>query len=299
MTAHEYQYDFPIPLPADRATVFRALTEAAALERWFAEHAVVEPKEGGAMRFWGRYTVGAPGEAEANQVITRFEPGKALGFSWRLLGRDSEVTLSLRDDEDATDSPATRLLVEHRFDTLPEIGRAAELVDDLWRVHTGSLLEYLMGKDSIFRVDFSRPEAEVRCELEIDASPATVFAVLITPEHIGKWFPAPAPVVEPKVGGKYGFGFSYEQDGKTIEPPPCTILEYEQDRRLAVTWPDWRGDASVPDQKVTWELEDLGGKTRLVLVHDGFTRPVDVSDYPFGWGHFMQEIARVSQSLGE
>lgn len=297
MTAHEYSYDFPIPLPADRATVFKALTEAEALEKWFAENAAVEAKEGGAYRFWGRFTLGKPGESEANQVITRFEPDKTLAFSWRVLGQDSEVTFSLRDDDGSEDSTATRLLVEHRLESLPDMGRAEALIDDLWRVHTGSLLQYLMGKDEIFRVDFSRPEAEVRCEIEIEATPENVFSVLITPEHISKWFPAPAPVVEPQVGGKYGFGFSYEKDGKTVEPPPCTILEYEANRRLAITWPDWRGDASVPDQKVTWLLEDLGGRTRLVLLHDGFVRPVDVSDYPFGWQHFMAEISKVSTSI--
>lgn len=300
MPAHEHSYDFPMPLPADRATVFAALTDPKALECWFAERAEVEPREGGAYRFWGRHTFGMPSEEQADQRITRFEQDHVLAYSWRLLDRDSLVTLTLRDaesDDDSGGAPKTRLLVEHHFESLPAIGRAAELVDDLWRIHTGSLLTYLMGQDEIYRPDFSNPDPEVRCEIVIDAPPERVFKVLVTPEYISQWFPAPKPVVEPRVGGQYGFGFSYEMDGKTIEPPPCTVLEYEENRRLAVTWPDWRGDGNVPDQKVTWQLEDLGGRTRLTLLHDGFLRPVDVSDYPFGWQHFLEEIGRVARSV--
>ena len=300
MGAHEYHYDFPIPLPASRAQVFEALTEEDALRKWFAEHASIEPREGGAYRFWGRHTLGMPQAEDAGQQITRFEPGVALGFSWRVLERHSTVTLILRDDENddgEANAEATRLRVEHHFESLPDTGRAAEMIDDLWRIHTGSLLQYMMGSESIYRPDFSSSEPQVRLELEIDAPPATVFRVLTDPQYIGQWFPAPAPVVDPHVGGRYGFGFSYEKDGKTVEPPPSKILEFEQDRKLTITWPDWRGDASVPDQSVSWQLEDLGGRTRLVLLHDGFTRPVDVSDYPFGWQHFLDEIRKVADSI--
>ena len=297
MKPYDYRYDYPIPLPGDRGQVFAALIEPAALQRWFAEHAEVEPREGGAYRFWGRHTLGMPSRDDARQVITRFEPGRVLAYRWRVMGRPSTVTLSLADGEDNAgphQGPTTRLTVQHHFDELPDIGRAAELVDDLWRIHTGSLLCYLMGQDEIFRADFSGREPEVECSLIIDAPRETVFRVLTTPEYIGQWFPAPRPVVEPRVGGRYGFGMSYEQDGRTVEPPPCTILEYEENRRLAITWPDWRGDTEVPDQRVAFELEDLGGRTRLTLRHDGFVRPVDVSDYPFGWQHFLREIARVT-----
>ena len=53
----------------------------------------------------------------------------------------------------------------------------------------------------------------------------------------------------------------------------------------------------VPDQTVSWILEDLDGKTRLTLLHTGFTRTVDVSDYPFGWQEFLDKIRDVAQSL--
>lgn len=296
MSRYEYDYTLPITLPADPETVFRALTDTQALQAWFAEHVEVEPQAGGAFRFWGRHTIDVPDRSQAKQRITRIEPPRMLAFSWPVLDRDSEVTWKVEPADD-DDGNGSRITVSHSFSSLPDRVRAKELIDDLWRIHTGNLCFFLHGADDMFRPDFDDPEPEVKCEIVIDAPREKVFAALITPEYIKQWFPAPDPVVEPRVGGMYGFGFSYEMDGKTIEPPPMKILEFVENERLAFTWPDWRGDASVPDQRVTWVLEDAGGKTKLTLLHSGFTRTADVSDYPFGWQEFMRKIAEVAESI--
>jgi len=292
MDAYVYEYAVPVTFPGSPQTAFVALTEPEALETWFAEHAEVEPRVGGAYNFWGKYSLGAASKARATQMVTKYDPPTTLAFSWRLMDRDSEVTWTLRPEGEGT-----KVSVRHEFQSLPQGVRVKEMIDDLWRLHTGNLCFYLMGERKIYRPDFDDPDPIVRHEIEIDASPAKVFAALVTPEHIKKWFPAPAPVVEPRVGGKYGFGMSYELDGKKVEPPPMTILEFEENRKLTITWPDWRGDPTVPDQKVAWTLEDLGGRTRLTLVHSGFTRAVDVSDYPFGWVEFVGAIKKTAEEL--
>lgn len=296
MKKYNYEYQLPLPLEADRATVFESLCDAGKLGAWFAEHAEVEPKVGGAFRFWGRHTFGVPGREQATQQIVRLEPPELLAFSWRLLDRDSEVTWSLSEEQNDTGA-VTRLTVKHEFQGLPDIGRAEALIDDLWRIHTGNLLFHIKGKTDMFRPDFSDPNPEVRCEIIIEAPPEKVFAALITPEHIKKWFSVPSAIVEPYVGGKYGFGLSYELDGQVIEPPPMTILEFVDNEKLVTSWPDWRGDPQVPDQQISWLLEDLDGKTRLTLLHSGFVRPVDVSDYPFGWQHFLESIRDVAEAI--
>ncbi len=291
---HKYEYAFPVPLTGSVETVFKALSDRAALEAWFAEHVEIDAREGGAFRFWGRHTYGQPTADDANQSLTVFEAPNKLGFSWRLLDRDSTVTLLLAPAEDADQ---TMITVGHEFESLPEINRAEQLIDDLWRIYTGALCFYLNGEEDIFRPDFADMSPVVRTHIMINAPREKVFAALITPEHIKGWFPAPDPVVDPRVGGDYGFGFSYEMDGQTISPPPMKILEFVENEKLTITWPDWRGDASVPDQQVTWLLEDADGKTRLTLLHDGFTRTVDVSDYPFGWQQFMDKIRDVAQGI--
>lgn len=294
MTRYQYEYAFPVPLTGSVETVFTALTDPAALQRWFAEHVEIDAKEGGAFRFWGRHTYGQPAEKDADQVLVAFEPPNKLGFTWRLLDRDSTVSLSLSEGED---EGQTMITVGHDFESIPDITRAEHLIDDLWRIYTGALCFYLNGEDDIFRPDFADMSPVVRTSIMIDASRENVFAALITPEHIKGWFPAPDPVVDPRVGGDYGFGFSFEMDGETVSPPPMKILDFVENEKLTITWPDWRGNASVPDQRVTWLLEDQGGKTRLTLLHDGFTRTVDVSDYPFGWQQFMDKIRDVAQAI--
>jgi hypothetical protein len=34
----------------------------------------------------------------------------------------------------------------------------------------------------------------------------------------------------------------------------------------------------------------VGAKTRVTLVHGGFARASDLSDYPFGWGEFLSKL---------
>ncbi len=286
-----YEYAVPITFPASQAEAFRALTNEDALKAWFSEHAEIDAKEGGSYSFWGKYTLGSATRADATQKITEYSPVSTLSFTWRLMGRDSVVTWTLAPDGDR----GSKVTIRHEFTSLPDGVRVKEMIDDLWRLHSGSLCFYLKGEREIYRPDFDDPNPEVMQTIIINASPEKVFAALVTPDQIKQWFPAPAPIVEPKVGGKYGFGFSYEVDGKKVEPPPMTILAYEEGRKLAITWPDWRGDKSVPDQTVTWTLEPVGqGKTRLTLVHSGFVRAVDVSDYPFGWVEFMEKIGEVA-----
>lgn len=293
MTEYVYEYTLPVPFTGSPEVVFKALTDPAALTVWFAEQVEIGDVVDGPYRFWGRYTPDIPTKADTAQILTRFEPGEALAFTWQVFGEDSEVTWLLEPDGEEN----SKVTVRQVFAALPEGVRAKEMIDDLWRLYTGNLCFYLQGERNIFRPDFDDPSPVVRHVIDIAAAPAKVFAALTTPDYIKQWFPAPAPVVEPRVGGKYGFGFSWEKEGETIEAPPCEILEYVENERLAITWPDWRGDASVPDQTVTWILEPLQDGTRLTLEHTGFTRAVDVSDYPFGWVEFIRAIKTVSEGI--
>ncbi|MEZ5897048.1 MAG: SRPBCC family protein [Parvularculaceae bacterium] len=291
MGGYTYEYELPVTFPATPRVAFSALSEAGVLARWFAQNVEIDPRIGGAFRFWGAHTFGAQRAEQATQKILAYDPPRSLSFSWRFLDQDTEVTWSLCADGDN----GSRITVRHFFPAAPEGVRVKEMIDDLWRLYTGNLGVYLKGGRDFYLPDFDDPSPQVVQEIVIDAPPEKVFAALTRPELISKWFPAPAPVVEPRVGGKYGFGFSYKVDGVTVEPPPMTILAFEQNKTLSITWPDWRGDANVPDQSVTWTLEALGGgRTRLVLVHAGFVRSMDVSDYPFGWGEFMGKIGEVA-----
>ena len=93
-------------------------------------------------------------------------------------------------------------------------------------------------------------------------------------------------------GGRYSYGWSYQVDGREVTGGPSRILELVDNEKLVADWPDWRGDANVPIQTITWTLEDDGDATRVTLVHSGFVRAADWSDYPFGCGGFLSALEK-------
>ena len=69
------------------------------------------------------------------------------------------------------------------------------------------------------------------------------------------------------------------------------ILDIEKNVRLVLDWPDYRGDSTVPDQTISFHLEPTDAGTRVTFVHAGFIRTTDLSDYPFGWSEFLENLA--------
>jgi len=286
----ELTHTFTWSLPAPPARVFAALSEPQALSAWFADAAEVEPRPGGAFRFWGDHVYGPRRREDADQVLTRFEPGRALAFAWRVEGRESEVTWELAPGDPEKNAGGATLVGTHSFAEAPAIGRAKELIDDLWRINQGNLKSWLAGEE-LARVNFADPHPAVRQSIVIEAPVERVFRAFTDPALLGRWLGAPAPVVEPRAGGRYEYGWRYEVGGRQVAGGPTRILEFEENRRLVTDWPDWRGDPTVPTQTITWLFEDLGGRTRVTLIHDGFVRAVDISDYPYGWADFTGALA--------
>lgn len=284
----ELKHEFTWTLPAAPARVFAAFTNAEELMQWFAEHAEVEPKLGGGYRFWGKHTFGAPKTPDPTQRITKFEPGQVLAFTWRLHGRDSEVSFEIEPDPKNAEGAIVKGV--HTFAEPPAIERAAHMIDDLWRFNWGNLQAHLTGGQGKFFVDYGSSAPSIALSIFIDASPAAVFRTLIDPEKIQQWFGVAAEV-DPRLGGAWRL--KMEMNG--VSAPPCKILDYVEGERLTISWPDWRGDQSVPDQRVTWLLKPEGAGTRVEFVHDGFVRAADISDYPFGWGWFLSRISAVAQ----
>lgn len=284
-----YEYTYPIHAPAER--VYASLTDPVELEQWFSEHARVEASVGGAFAFWGRHTPGTPAENEAGGSIAALEPNRTLSFDWAMYGVPSRVTIDLGPEE-TEQGPATRVAVTHAFESLFDMPRPKELVDDWWRFNLGNLAAHVAGHGEVLRVDFDDPSPEIRLSTHVDASPATVFRALIEPAALNRWI-ANGAEVDPREGGTYDLGFAPE--GYT--GPPMKILELVPDRQLTISWPDWRGDTSVPPQSVTWVLDPSGDGTRVTLIHSGFVRAVDLSDYPFGWGYFLSRLEGVVREL--
>lgn len=290
MNATPWKHEYKVSLPAAPSQVWKALTVPAELQKWFAESAHVEPRDGGAFHFWGRRTYGAPdARSTVGQAITRFEPDRALGFRWAFDGVDSEVSIELEAEPPKDEKPQTRLLLKHSFEGKLGVSYPAELVDDLWRLTLGNLDAHLRGGEGIVLPDYTDPSPEIRMAIVIDAPREKVFKALLDPAELNKWMAKDAQV-DPRVGGVYKLGWKYEVDGREVEGGTTKILELVPNERIVLDWLDWRGDTTRPLTRIAYTLESLGPKTRVTFVHDGFSRAADISDYPFGWGHFLGQL---------
>jgi uncharacterized protein YndB with AHSA1/START domain len=285
-TTWTHRHECTLPAAPDR--VFTALTHTSELQRWFAEHAAVDLRLGGRFQFWGKHTYGGPRTANERQRVTQLDPNRVLAFQWPFEGAETEVVLTLTS---AAERDATRLIVEHRFDCLPE-SADIEAVADLWRLTAGNLAAHLRGGDGIVLPDYTDAFPEIRTSIVIDAPPDRVFHALIDPAELNTWI-ASAAEVEPHVGGRYSYGWTYQHDGRDVTGGPTRILELVPNERLVTDWPDWRGDPRKPPTRVAWLIEPFGSKTRVTVVHGEFPRTVDISDYPFGWRGFLDQLKTV------
>ena len=279
---HEYSF------PAPRERVFEALTDPAELSHWFAEHAEITPVPGGSYRFWGRHTLGTRSRGDATQSVTDYLPQDTIGFTWTLNGVRTDVRMRLRSRD-----AGTRLLLEHRVNGDLGVARQQELIDDHWRMAMSNLSVHLTGAHGLQLPDFDEPEPAVRHIVRIDAPPSVVFRALIEPQRVNRWFATSAAVIEPRTGGRYDLGWTYKVNGRDVSGGPKTILEIVSDERLVLDWPDWRGDADVQGQTITFELQPNGlGGTTLTFTHAGFARVTDMSDYGVGWMAFLDALRK-------
>ena len=290
---------------ASAEKIFRAWTDADSLRAWFAEHVDLgtdddasgagQAREGAPFRFWGRRTLGCPTDEQATQTLTQIAAPDSLSFSWTLHNVPTDVRVTL-----STAKSGTKVSIEHTLHGSLGAHREKEYVDDFWRFSLGNLAAFLAGGSDIDRIDLCSDEpVAIRIAQLVDASRADVYRALIEPSLINQWLFTSEAQVEPRTGGRYSVGWKYQVDGRDVVGGPTTIIDMQPDEHLVLDWPDWRGDPAVPDQRITFTLSDqTSGGTRVDFVHDGFTRVVDVSDFPFGWREFLRGLARVAESLG-
>ncbi len=261
-------------LAAPPGDVYRALTDGAALRVWLAEHAEVSLTER-RYRFWGRYT---PQGETAKQELVAAEPDRKLSFTWTLDGRETRIDLRLAPEG----KNGTRL--ELRQDGAPsmeELMAPAGRRDGLHSLHTfwplalANLAAYVEGRELIRGATFSpdRPR-EIRIDLTIPGAPDDVFASLIDPVRVERWF-GWKPEIEPRLGGRMVLGV----DGK--------IFELEPGKRLAY--------ADEAGAIARWELSADGGKTHLTFVQSGFRDDEldSAAQHEAGWLAGLAELKRM------
>lgn len=117
-----------------------------------------------------------------------------------------------------------------------------------------------------------------------------VFRAWTEPGQLAQWF-SPAEVecrsltAEVKAGG----AFRIHMVSRTGDH--VAIGHYREivpNRRVQFTW-QWENYA-MPDSVVTVDFEDLGGKTRLTLVHEGLPDQEDADQHRHGWNSLVEKF---------
>jgi uncharacterized protein YndB with AHSA1/START domain len=123
--------------------------------------------------------------------------------------------------------------------------------------------------------------------IPVNAPTRQVFDALVDVEQVRRWsYVGEHPVVEPRVGGRYSFGWASEERGTD---GPDRIVELQDGYRVAY---DWHGTTKT---LVSWTVEQADGEgCRLRVQHSGFvTDPKMVTEYKLGWAHFLYAIAEL------
>src|ERR1700751_704094 len=141
---------FRVHIGAGPGAVYAALTDAAALRAWLAEHAEVSLPSGGegagGFEFWGRST--AEGE-RGRQGLLGAEPGRRLAFTWALHGAETEVDITLEPEDGGTLATLTHSGVP------PRPSGDSYWVGDLLMLSLANLASYCEGRSIGPRCDFT------------------------------------------------------------------------------------------------------------------------------------------------
>jgi uncharacterized protein YndB with AHSA1/START domain len=260
-----------VSVDAPIATVFHALTDAAALEAWFAEHARVSLSDG-RYDFWGRFTPEEPSEEVGRHPIDVAEPPNHLQYRWPLRGVDTTVAFRLAERDGRT----TVGVWHHSVPGARRDEAGSYGMNDLWSLWLENLRRYVEGRPTV-RCDFSLlAPGDFTHAVEIDGTPDEVWTALVDPTTKQRWI-AHGPTAEPQPGATW---IDWGEGVGALE-----ILQLVPTDKLVLKW-EIDGQPTI----VTWRVEGSGGKARLTLTHSGFgpDRRTDAE-----WAGWLEYLIRV------
>jgi uncharacterized protein YndB with AHSA1/START domain len=130
-------------------------------------------------------------------------------------------------------------------------------------------------------------------EMQIEASPETVWEFLVDPEKLARWKGRLADTFEPTPGGAF-----------RIEVLPGNVasgefVELDPPHRIVYTWgwePGPDGPNPVPPGSSTIEIElrPSGEGTLLRFVHRDLPTPESAGSHGHGWDHYLDRLDAVA-----
>jgi len=133
-------------------------------------------------------------------------------------------------------------------------------------------------------MDATTESTSVERELQIAASPETVWEFLVDPEKMTRWMGESA-TLEPRPGGLYQVGVI---PGHTARGE---IVEFDPPRRLVFTW-GWDSGSIVEPGSTTIEIELVpeGEGTVVRFAHVGLPDAESAQSHSHGWDHYLTRL---------
>jgi uncharacterized protein YndB with AHSA1/START domain len=144
-----------------------------------------------------------------------------------------------------------------------------------------------------------RPDTTLRLERTIAAPREKVFAAWTQAETVVRWF-APGDAytcfvhaLEPRVGGAYRIEMRHS--GGNQHFVGGVYREVTAPSRLVFTWA-WEKSPERGETRVTVELHDEGGRTRLVLTHELFPTAEVRDSHNAGWTGGLDKMVKMFEA---
>ncbi len=126
-------------------------------------------------------------------------------------------------------------------------------------------------------------------EVFIDATPETIWRLLVDPKEIVRWM-GQAAAFDPRPGGHYRLDVipGYAASGE--------IVEFDAPRRLVYTWGWGHEGSTVPPGSTTvmFELLPHGDGTLLRFTHGDLPSTEAAESHERGWKHYFSRLTVVA-----
>ena len=126
-----------------------------------------------------------------------------------------------------------------------------------------------------------------------------VFRAFTDKEAVKVWFTTPnlkwleEPLLEARPGGAYRWTVG---DGSKVWCIHGKYVEVKPPERLVFTWL-WENDpirGESGDTVVTVEFHERGGRTEVVLTHEGLPSEVSLREHEEGWAECLEKIGQLA-----
>ncbi|MBI4605442.1 MAG: SRPBCC domain-containing protein [Planctomycetes bacterium] len=239
-------------IATEPSRVWRALTDAAELVRWWCDRADVDLRPGGRYAFSGPHVYGggaAHGADEGFEVLD-VEPETHLELRWPLHGVETRVRYELSNHLEMT-----RLAVVQTAARAPGWDPGAG--PSWWWLALPALRSHVEKGRPDLRVDYAREAGRgaISFQAGVTTFPWVIWAKLTSPRELARWWGTKAEV-DLRPGGSFQLSLEDRRG-------PRSVLEVEEGRRLVHDWL-WEGGARGT---VEWGIEETDDDV-LVTVTD-------------------------------